>query len=46
MSDDICQLCGDQSETARNICFDCLEAVEGKHAFKNAATKQEDECKN
>ena len=40
--DDICQLCGDPSETARNICFDCLEAVEGKHAFKKAATKQEE----
>jgi predicted amidophosphoribosyltransferase len=40
----LCVLCGDPSETARNICFDCLEAVEGKHAFKKAATeKQEDE---
>ena len=39
----LCVLCGDTSETARNICFDCLEAVEGKHAFKKAATEQEDE---
>ena len=39
----LCVLCGDPSETARNICFDCLEAVDGKNAFKKAATEQEDE---
>jgi predicted amidophosphoribosyltransferase len=40
----LCVLCGDPSETARNICLDCLEAVESNHAFKNVATeKQEDE---
>ena len=38
----LCVLCGDPSETARNICFDCLEAFEGKHAFKKA-TEQEGE---
>ena len=39
----LCVLCGDPSETARNICFNCLEAVEGKHAFKKAVNEQEDE---
>jgi predicted amidophosphoribosyltransferase len=39
----LCVLCGDPSETARNICLDCLEAVEGKHTFKKAATEQEGE---
>ena len=42
----LCVLCGDPSETARNICLDCLEAVEGKHAFKKAATEQEGENDN
>ena len=38
-----CVLCGDPAETLRNMCFDCLEAIEGKRAFKKAATEQEDE---
>ena len=29
-----CALCGDPSETARNMCLDCLDAVDGKQAFK------------
>ena len=41
-----CVLCGDPSETARNICFDCLEAVEGKRAFKKAATEKQEEEKS
>ena len=38
-----CVLCGDPAETLRNMCFDCLEAVEGKRAFKRKRDEKEDQ---
>lgn len=38
-----CVLCGDPAETLRNLCLDCLDAVNGKQAFKRRKDEKEDE---